>query len=109
MEAEGSTTIAELATTINCSPRIIKADITNLREFHSDLTFETGYFGTKVLKDSTLAVQSIYTQIISETLTYKFFEEIFFDESYSVDELAEKFYVSSSTIYRTIAQINDFF
>lgn len=109
LEAEGWTTISELATQFNCSPRIIKADIVSLRDFHPDLTFETGYFGTKILKNSTLAIQSIYSQIINDTLIFQFLEEIFFDENRSVDELAEMFYVSSSTIYRTISQINDFF
>lgn len=109
LEAQGWNTITELATIFNYSPRIIKADITDLRERHSDFQFETGYLGVRIAKKSTQGIQSIYSEIISKSLTYQLLEEIFFDETLSVDELADMFFVSSSTIYRTISQINDYF
>lgn len=59
--------------------------------------------------NNAISIQSVYSKILSENLFYQILEEIFFDETLNAADLADKFFVSSSTIYRSIGQINDIF
>lgn len=102
-------TITELSTKFNCSTRVIKADIAELRVSHPELEFEASYLGIKLIKDSMIGVQEIYKRVINNTLAYQLLEEIFFDETLTVEQLADILFVSPSTIYRTITQINEYF
>lgn len=109
LEASDWTTTNELALLFACTPRVIKADLTELREQLTQLRFESGYLGFRLFKDYKTSIQSIYSVILNESLAFQMLEELFFDETLSVEKLAEKFFVSQSTIYRTITQINDYF
>lgn len=109
LESDGWTTVADLAEIFDYSTRNIKSDISELKEKFSELQFETGYLGIRLKKDSETGIQSIYRKILNETLFYKILEKIFFDETLTIDELSEKFFVSSSTVYRSITQIHEHF
>lgn len=109
LDAKGWATISELADFFDSSPRIIKADITEIRNAQSQLHIESGYLGLRIRMNNFNGIQSVYSKMISENLIFQILEEIFFDETLSVVDLSEKFFVSSSTIYRSITQINDFF
>lgn len=108
LETDGWTTNSELAVMFNCSTRIIKADLSELRKLMTELQFDAGYLGIRLTKESDFGVQAVYSKLLSETLVFQILEEIFSDETLSIEDLAEKFYVSHSTVYRTITQINDY-
>lgn len=109
LDAKGWTTISELAKIYDSSSRIIKADIAEIRNMQNQLHLESSYLGIRIRMSNFSGIQSVYSKIISNSLIYQILEEIFFDETLTVTELSEKFFVSSSTIYRSISQINDYF
>lgn len=109
LDANGWTTVSDLADIIDSSPRIIKADIAEIRTSQPQLLIEVGYLGLRIRMNNPTGIQSVYSKILSENIIYQLLEEVFFDETLNVADLAEKFFVSSSTIYRSIGQINDFF
>ena len=102
-------TMADLSKIFNCSIRIIKSDIGELKKQLPGVQFQSGYLGIRLSKHHSTSIQGIYSVILNDTLIFQLLEAIFFDESLSVESLAEKFFVSTSTIYRAITQINDYF
>lgn len=109
LDANGWTTMSDLARIFKSSPRIIKADIAEIRISQSQLLIEACYLGIRIRMNNATSIQSVYSKILSENLFYQILEEIFFDETLNAADLADKFFVSPSTIYRSIGQINDFF
>lgn len=91
LETDGWTTNSELAVMFNCSTRIIKADLSELRKLMTELQFDAGYLGIRLTKESDFGVQAVYSKLLSETLVFQILEEIFSDETLSIEDLTEKF------------------
>lgn len=100
-------TLEELAHQLNCSERTLKYDFKNFQETFSDFTIESSHHGVRLMFDNNKGLKNIYINIFDSSNAFKIIETIFFNETYSVTELAELLYISPSTLYRTIHQINE--
>jgi len=109
LETEDWATTNELSDFFQISSRIVTSDIADLRKKFPEFIFETGYFGIRLIKSSQICFQNIYTQLFEDSIAFQLLETIFFDESMQIEELADTLFVSPSTIYRTITQINEYF
>ncbi len=66
---------------------MIKTDLAEQREQHTTLQFESGYSGIRLSKNYMTTIQSIYSVILNQSLFYQLLEELFFNESISIEEL----------------------
>ncbi|UUX34398.1 helix-turn-helix domain-containing protein [Fundicoccus culcitae] len=98
--------IATIAKQLHSSERTIREDILFLKNTFNEFTIETNHNGVRILLNKNFGLKSVYRQILKESIPFKLMELIFFDETMSVDDLAEKLFVSASSTYRTIQQIN---
>lgn len=109
MQTEQWSTTLDLSSLLGCSERVIKDDLQYFRENHPGLVIISSSEGVKMHWDSSIGIQDFYIDIMKESLTFKILEEIFFDETLSTLDLADILHASSSTIYRTIDQLNTYF
>lgn len=109
MQTEQWLTTLDLSSLLGCSERVIKDDLQYFRENHPGLVIISSSEGVKMHWDSSIGIQDFYIDIMKESLTFKILEEIFFDETLSTLDLADILHASSSTIYRTIDQLNTYF
>lgn len=109
LEMDEWATIPTLAEHLDSSTRNIKEDIAFLRRTEPELGIESSHLGFRIMMDQTTGIQEYYRKILKETLIFQVLEEIFFDETLSIDELARVLPVSSSTIYRTVKTLNAYF
>lgn len=98
--------LKELAQELDCSERILKYDLKNFNNIFSDFKVESSHRGVRLVFDDNKGLKNIYLNIFDSSNAFKVLEKIFFNETYSVSELADMLYVSSSTLYRIIHQIN---
>lgn len=99
-------TIKELTQVLNCSERILKYDLKNFKNIFSDFTIETSRYGVRLFFDDNKGLKNIYINLFDSSNAFNILEKIFFNETYSVQELADILYISPSTLYRSIHQIN---
>ena len=109
LDVDGWVTIPDLAQQLNSSIRVLKEDIVFIRQIDSNIQFETGPKGVRILIDYSTGIRDYYYLVLKSTLPFQLLEEIFFNEKHSVSELATTLHTSYSTIYRTIEQLNEYF
>lgn len=109
LDSDDWVSVTHLSKILNSSSRMIKEDLTFIRNNTTKLQVETSTQGVRLVLDYSAGIKDYYQLILHHSLPFQILEEIFFDESLSVQDLAEKLHTSSSTIYRTINQLNDYF
>ncbi len=100
-------TLSNLGNELNCSDRVLKDDMTYFRKNFSDFEIESSYRGVRLIFKQDKGLQFLYRKILSESTVYHLLEIIFLHENKSITELADMLFVSPSTIYRMIDQMND--
>lgn len=98
--------LEELSQLTNSSPRILKYDFVYFKDTFQDFTIETSHKGIRLVFHHNRSLKTLYKSILEHSLPFQLLETIFFEEHYTIFDLAEKFFVSPSTIYRIIDQIN---
>lgn len=98
--------LKELADKLNYSERTIKYDLKNFKETFTDFTIETSHRGIRLIFDHNKGLKNIYGHILESSNAFKLLEIIFLDETCNVTDLADKLYISPSTLYRIIHQVN---
>ncbi|AEB30178.1 M protein trans-acting positive regulator [Carnobacterium sp. 17-4] len=104
---EDWTLLSELAQQLNYSDRTLKDDIVFLKNNFTDFQVQTSHHGVRLIFEHNKGLRSLYQKILTESVAYHFLEIIFMDEGKTISELADSFFISSSTLYRIINQIND--
>ena len=103
---DGWLTLTEISQTLNCSTRVLKDDMTHFRKNSTDFSIQSSNQGIRLLYGPKKGLKSLYQQVLSESTAYQLLEAIFLYEGKTVTELAEHLYLSSSTVYRLVEQIN---
>ena len=88
LEANDWMTIEQVAVQLASSVRNIKEDITYFRKHFPEIGIETGQYMMRIMMDHSIGIQEAYRLILKETLIFQLLEEIFFIETYSIDDLA---------------------
>lgn len=102
-------TLAELAKKLNSSIRVLKDDIAIFRKDISEFTIKSSNKGIRIQFEKNKGLKTIFQKVLASSKTYQLLEIIFIYDSLSVNELAKKIFVSNSTLYRMIDQINQTF
>lgn len=109
VEENGWMTTTKLAEQLNSSVRNLKEDISFFKKTIPNMGIETGHMGVRIMMDQSTGIQEFYRIILKNNLIFQLLEEIFFNESYTIEGLAETLHTSTSTVYRVIDTINDYF
>jgi len=63
--------------------------------------------GVKLYIPDTCSIEFAYQKILCNSMEFRVLECIFFDETYTIETLSEKLFVSTATLRRMIKKIND--
>lgn len=101
--------LPHLAERLNCSVRNLKEDIAYFKQTNPEFGLETSHLGVRILMNQSTGIQEFYRDILTNTLIFQLLEEIFFDETLTIDGLANLLHTSHSTTYRAIESLNAYF
>lgn len=103
-------TVEEIAFCLNCSVRSVKADIYYYNtSAHLPIKLVTSnHRGVKLIAPTTFQMESVYQEILAKNLNFQLLEYLYNETHYSIDDYAEKLFTSTSSIIRSIKQINLF-
>lgn len=100
-------TVNELAQELGSSVRSIKYDLDAFKESFDDFTIQTSKHGVRIHFHRNKSLRTLYSNILTHSIPFSLLETIFEDETYSTNELADKFFISTSTLYRIIDHFNE--
>lgn len=98
--------LAELSRLSEASSRSLKYDFVYFKDYFEDFSIETSHKGIRLVFHQNRSLKTLYKNILEHSPSFQLLETIFFEEQHTVFDLAEKFFVSPSTIYRIIGHIN---
>lgn len=101
--------LEELAEKANTTTRNLKGDLKYFRERYPEIGIESTYQGVRLIMNASTGMQEFYRVIIRDNLYFQLLEEIFFNEKYTVNDLAERLHTSPSTVYRAIETLSNYF
>lgn len=109
IDLDGWISLEELAEKANTTTRNLKGDLTYFRERYPEIGIESSYQGVRLIMNASTGMQEFYRMMIRDNLYFQLLEEIFFNEKYTVEDLAERLHTSPSTVYRAIETLNNYF
>ena len=99
--------VSEICRFFNITSKTLRTDINFINEYCMPLHITTHNFDGIFLDiPQNYTVEYLYETILSNSTEFKIIETVFFDETHTVDSLAEKLYLSTSTVRRLIKRIN---
>ncbi|AEB30250.1 putative trans-acting regulator [Carnobacterium sp. 17-4] len=103
-------TVEELAFCLNCSVRSVKADIYyyNISAHLPIKLITSNHHGVKLIVLTTFQMESVYQEILARNLNIQLLECLYNETNYSIEDYAERLFTSTSSIIRSIKQINLF-
>lgn len=103
-------TVEEIAQQLKCSVRSIKADIYYYNTFsHHDIKLVTSkHRGVKLILPTAFQMESLYQETLTENLNSQILECLYQEKMDSIEDYAECLFTSTSSIVRSIKQINLF-
>lgn len=100
-------TIAELSKALNTSTRMLKYDFDMIKESIDDFTILTSNKGVKLEFYKNRGIKTLYKNVLERSLSFQLLELLLLNENYTTFEIADKLFISLSTLYRMIDQINE--
>lgn len=98
----------DLGDELNVSFKTLKRDIEYARLILYPIDIKvSGNKGVKLVIPSNYSITYLYTALLSASLEFRFLEKIFLCETYTVDELAEELFISSSSLRRMVGRMNE--
>ena len=100
-------TTTEIASLLDCNERIIKEDISKINRDKSG-HFKIYTQGDKVRIEfkKNIGIDYVIQSMMKNTLAFRIVEKSFFSENLSLEQAAEKLFLSPSSLYRYINLIN---
>ena len=96
----------ELANMLNVSERVLKNDLAYFRKEVDDFTIYSSRKGIKLAFKDNKGLNTISKKILISVVPFQVLEKIFLNETKSVSQLADELFISVSTLYRIIKDIN---
>lgn len=109
IQSRGRLSYKELTEKLSISSRILRDDIAFIKENYSYLTIKTSKQKIRLVLNQPTGIKETFREIIHSNLAFQVLELLFFDETLSISQLADRFYTSASTMYRIIDSINSYF
>lgn len=103
-------TVEDIAFCLNCSVRSVKADIYYYNtSAHLPIKLATSkHHGVKLIAPTTFQMEMVYQEILARNLNFQLLECLYNETRYTIEDYAEKLFTSTSSIIRSIKQINLF-
>lgn len=98
--------LKELTEELECSERILKYDLKSFKDNLTDFKIESSHHGIRLIFSKNKGFKNIYENIYENSHIFQLLELLFFDETLSIDDIAEQLFISSSTLYRVINHAN---
>lgn len=98
--------LPDIAKQLNCSSRILKDDIQYLNKHFDDFTIQTSTRGVRIEYSTNRGFKTFCQKMLEYSNAYTVLEMIFLHSNQTVQDLADKLFMSTSTLYRLIDQIN---
>ncbi|MFS7404259.1 helix-turn-helix domain-containing protein [Carnobacterium maltaromaticum] len=98
----------DLCEELNISFKTLKRDIEYAMLVLSPIDIKvSGNKGVKLSFPSNYSITYLYTALLAASLEFRLLEKIFLRETYTVDELAEELFISSSSLRRMVSRMNE--
>ena len=97
---------SELAELLNCTERAVKDDLSHVRSAFPDLIFHSSTNGIRIINTDDSDIEMVYHHFFKHSTHFSILEFIFFNEGCQAESICKEFYISSSSLYRIISQIN---
>ena len=98
--------LSKLANKLNVSDRVLKNDLAFFRKEVDDFTIHSSRKGIKLTFKENKGLNTISKKVLESVVPFQLLEKIFLDETKSVSQLADELFISVSTLYRIIKDIN---
>ncbi|MGX7091092.1 helix-turn-helix domain-containing protein [Hutsoniella sourekii] len=101
--------LSELADIMGCSTRIISSDLNDIEErFPRLIAFHRTQIGVDVELLANVSYIHFFREYSSQSLNFQVLERVLHERDLSVDQLANDYFTSRSTVYRSISEINEY-
>ena len=97
---------SELAELLNCTERAVKDDLSHVKSSFPDLIFHSSTNGIRIINTDDSNIEMVYHHFFKHSTHFSILEFIFFNECCQAESICKEFYISSSSLYRIISQIN---
>ena len=97
---------SELAELLNCTERAVKDDLSHVKSSFPDLIFHSSTNGIRIINTDDSDIEMVYHHFFKHSTHFSILEFIFFNEGCQAESICKEFYISSSSLYRIISQIN---
>lgn len=98
--------IAELAELLNCTERSLKDDLSAIKSSFVDLIFQSSTNGIRIINTDDSDIEMVYHHFFENSTNFSILEYVFFNEGCSSESICQKFFISTSSLYRITNQIN---
>ena len=99
--------LTKIAEEVGSSIRSVKYDLEFFKDSLEDFTIETSSHGVRIYFHRNKSLRTLYSNILTHSLSFNLLEEIFLNETYSASELADLLFISPSSLYRMVDHINE--
>ena len=97
---------SELAELLNCTERAVKDDLSHVKSAFPYLIFHSSTNGIRIINTDDSNIEMVYHHFFKHSTHFLILEFIFFNEGCQAESICKEFYISSSSLYRIISQIN---
>ena len=97
---------SELAELLNCTERAVKDDLSHVKSAFPYLIFHSSTNGIRIINTDDSDIEMVYHHFFKHSTHFLILEFIFFNEGCQAESICKEFYISSSSLYRIISQIN---
>lgn len=99
-------TYAELAEKLDCSVRVLKDDVTHFIHLFDEFTIERSNQGIRLVINKDTGLKFFYKHTFERSVHFRILETLFIEQGILIKDLVDRLFISTSTIYRLIEQIN---
>lgn len=100
-------TLQDLTDTFSCTERMIKNDLAEIKELFPQYNLISSHKGIKIVYEDNLSLEIAYKYFYDNSLNFKILNYVFFHPNINIEDLANEFYLSVSSLYRIISDINN--
>ena len=90
----------ELAQTLECTERILKNDLNELRTAFPTFKIQSSINGIMLNLDTATSIEDIYIYFLSHSQSFQLLEYMFFNEGLPIYRTVEKLHSSNANLYR---------
>ena len=96
------THLYKLAEKFDCTERILKQDIAELREAFPNIDIQTSTNGVKAYFSKENSIEEVYKHFFVNSQNFSLLEYVFFHEGETINDISNAFYTTPANLYRIV-------